>query len=114
MVDYVEDYQVALNEVRKRYVLPADSSVESFLTEHRALTRILLDARPRLEQYFGAETTFSLKAPIDWEGEQTLYAVVLWPGEAREVRNALAKFDDEWLARSTFSSIDLTFTYELV
>lgn len=114
MVDYAEDYQVALQEVRKHYRLPSDSSVEHFLTKHRPLTQVLLDAAPRLEQYFGVKTVFSLKAPIDSDGEQTLYAVVVWPDEARVARDALAKFDDEWLSKSSFSSVDLTFTYELV
>ena len=114
IVDYAEDYQVALNDVRKHYVFPPDSSVEDFLTEHRPLTQVLLDAVPSLEKYFGAKTVFRLRAPIDEDGDQTLYAVVVWPGEVRDVRDALAKFDAEWLAQSSFSSVDLTFTYELV
>ena len=114
MVHYAEDYQVALKAVREHYVLPSDCSVEDFLAEHQRLAQVLLDAVRPLKQYFGDSTVFSLKAPIDWEGEQTLYAVVIWPGPAGAVRDALAKFDDEWLSGSKFSSVDLTFTYELV
>ena len=104
-----------LNEVRRYFVLPSDSSVLSFLSEHRGITSILMDAVPRLKEYFGATTIFKLKAPIDESGVRTLYAVVIGPGDVKDVRNFLERFEDDWwLDRSRMASGHLTFTYELV
>lgn len=114
MADYAAQ-QAVLDDVRKHYVLPADSSVLNFLTNHRGMAQVLLDAAPRLKHYFGAATIFSLRAPVDESGMRTLYAVVIWAGKIRDVRNALARFDDEWwLPHSTQASGYLIFTYELV
>ena len=107
--------KTAIDEVRRHYVLPVDSSVLSFLTDHPAIVQILLAATPRLKQYFGTSTIFSLRTPVDESGVRTLYAVVIWAGEIRDVRNALARFDDEWwLAHSRQAPEYLVFTYELV
>jgi hypothetical protein len=107
--------EAALNEVRKSYVLPADASVANFLTEHRAIPEILLAASQPLRACFGAETVFNLRAPIDESGSRTLYVVAMWPGKLQDVRNALAKFDDDWwMPRARQVAGCLTFTYELV
>jgi hypothetical protein len=56
-----------------------------------------------------------LRAPIDESGSQTLYVVAMWPGNVRDVRQALARFDDAWwIAHSRQASGHLAFTYELV
>ena len=63
----------------------------------------------------GGNAVFNLRAPIDEAGSQTLYAVAMWPGKLQDVRDALAKFDDEWwMARARQAAGYLTFTYELV
>ncbi len=104
-----------LDEVRKYYVLPSDSSVISFLSEHRGIAPILLEAAPRLKEHFGATTIFRLKAPVDESGARTLYAVVIWPGDVRDVRNSLKNFDNNWwLDHLQLASGHLNFTYELV
>ena len=104
-----------LREVRKYFIHPVDSSVWSFLAEHRTVVQVLLDSVHHLKKHFGDATRFSLVAPIDESGRQTLYAVVLWPGKIHDVRVALAGFDDEWwIANSRQAAGDLTFTYELV
>ena len=102
-------------EVGKHFVLPDDSSVATFLAEHRSLPQILLAAVAPLRASFGAQTTFCLRAPIDESGWRTLYAVAMWPGKVRDARTALAKFDDGWwIAQSRQASGYLTFAYELV
>jgi hypothetical protein len=112
---FIAGHAAVLKEVRRHFVLPADSSVATFLTERPTLTQILLDAAPQLRAAFGAEAVVNLRAPIDDSGSQTLYAVVMWPGQVRDVRDALARFDDAWwIARSRQASGYLTFTYELV
>ena len=115
MAEFSARHDALLCEVRRRYVLPKDSSVKTFLIEHRTLLPILLEAVPQLKACFGAQAVFSLRAPIDDSGSQTLYSVVIWPGNVREVREALARFDDTWwIQHSREASGYLTFTYELV
>lgn len=108
-------HDVLLDEVRRRYVLPTDSSVITFLNEHRELPTILLEAAPHLAECFGPQAVFTLRAPTDDSGSQTLYSIAIWPGSLGEVRKALEKFDDTWWIRnSQEASGRLTFTYELV
>ena len=107
--------QSVLNEARRHFVLPADSSVVSLLADHPATGSVLLEAAPRLKQYFGATTILKLRAPIDESGMRTLYVVVIWPGKIQDVRNMLAEFDaDWWLTHSPQTSEHIVFTYELV
>ena len=115
MAEFAAAHEAVLNDVRKHYILPADASVRDFLTEHRAIPQILLEAVPQLKAYFGGNAIFNLRAPIDEAGSRTVYAVAMWPGELRDVRDALAKFDsDWWMARAGQAAGYLTFTYELV
>jgi hypothetical protein len=115
MAEFAAQYEAVLNDVRKHYVLPADTSVRDFMTEHRAIPQILLEAMPQLKAYFGGNAVFNLRAPIDEAGSRTLYAVAMWSGELRDVREALAKFDNDWwMARAGQAAGYLTFTYELV
>jgi len=93
----------------------ADASVQDFLTEHRAIPQLLLEAVPKLKFYFGGTAVLSLRATIDEAGSRTLYAVVMWPGKFQDVREALADFDNGWwMARAGEAAGYLTFTYELV
>jgi hypothetical protein len=101
-------------EIRKYFVMPADFSVETFLTEHRSLRQTLIEGEPHLKECFGSDRIFRLLVTADEAGSRTLYAVVIWPGEIRDAREALAKFDDWWLAAARPGMGYLTFTYELV
>jgi len=115
MAEFDAQHQAVLNDVRKLYVLPADESVRNFLTEHRAIPNILLEAAPQLKACFGGNAVFNLRAPIDEAGSRTLYAVAMWPGKLRDVRDALARFDNDWwMVRAGQTAGYLTFTYELV
>jgi hypothetical protein len=115
MAGFSAEHDALLAEVRRHYVLPADSSVTRFLSGHRTLAPILLEAVPELQARFGAQAVFALRAPVDDSGSQTLYAVVIWPGKLRDVREALEEFDATWwIPRSRKASGYLTFTYELV
>lgn len=115
MAEFAAEHVAGLNDLRKHFVLPADLSVLNFLSGHRIIPQMLLQAAPHLRNYFGARAVFNLRAPIDESGSQTLYAVVMWPGNVRDVRQALARFDDAWwIANSRRASGYLAFTYELV
>lgn len=115
MAEYSAHHDALLCKVRRHYVLPSDSTVMTFLTQHRMLPPILLEAAPQLEVCFGAQAVFTLRAPIDESGSQTLYSVAMWPGDVSEVREALRKFDDTWWIDHSREALGyLTFTYELV
>jgi hypothetical protein len=115
MAEFAAEHAAALNEVRRYFVLPADSSVSTFLSGHRTIPQMLLEAAAHLRACFGAGAVFNLRAPIDESGSQTLYVVAMWPGNVRDVRRALATFDDAWwIAHSRRASGYLAFTYELV
>src|SRR5258706_14651599 len=115
MAEFSAQHEALSSELRRQYVMPADSSVTAFLTEHLALAPILLEAVPQLKACFGAQAIFILRAPIDDSGLQTLYAVAIWPGNVGDVREALEKFDETWwIQHSREASGYLTFTYELV
>ena len=115
MARFEADHQEIVAQVRRSYVLPNDASVAEFFRSHRTIPQLLVLAAPHLLEYFGAGTVLTLRATIDEYGSQTLYAVVMWPGAVRDVRDALANFDDHWwIANSRQAGGDLTFTYELV
>ena len=115
MADVAAEQDVELNELRRYFVLPSDSSVSTFLSEHRTVPQVLLDAAPHLLECFRSKTVLNLRAPIDESGTKTLYAVAIWPGNVRDVRQALARFDDAWwIAHSRQASEHVAFTYELV
>ena len=106
---------VILDELHKHYVHSSDSSVSTFLSQHPGISAILLDAIPHLKKHFGASAIFSLSAPVDEAGMRSLCAVVIWPGNIRDVRNALDRFDkDWWLSQSRMAYGHLVFTYELI
>jgi hypothetical protein len=115
MADFATQHEAVMDHVRKYYVLPADGSVRAFLTEHRAISQLLLEAAPRLRSAFGGNAAFALRAPLDEAGSRTLYGAVMWPGTLRDAVTALARFDNDWwLARAGQAAGYLTFTYELV
>lgn len=106
---------VPMNELKRHFVLPDDSTVNAFLDQHSGMAQILLEAVTPLRLNFGPEAIFTLQAPIDESGDQTLYASVLWPGSLQAVRAALDQFDRTWwISRSRLAAGDLVFTYELV
>jgi hypothetical protein len=115
MARFEAQHQEALSELRKQYILPTDSSVVQFLGDHRTITEMLIMASRYLKEQFGDKVVFTLRAPLDESGARTLYAVAMWPGSARDARNALQQFDDAWwIANSRQGSGNLYFTYELV
>jgi len=114
MEDFEHDYREHVDQVRKLYVLPSDTSVLDFLNDHRALPQLLIAAIPRLRRLF-PDAVFALRATSDQNGWQNLYTDVLWPGDAIEALRLIDQFEDEWwIANSHFGRGSLTFTYRLV
>jgi hypothetical protein len=115
MEQFEAEHEGAIVELKKQFVFPADDSVVQFLRDHRIIPQLLILAAPQLRQHFGADSVFALRAPIDESGTRTLYGVVKWSGDARDVRTALEQFDEAWwMANSRQASGNLYFTYELV
>jgi hypothetical protein len=114
MQQFEQDYQAAIAELRRSYVLPADSSVLDFLSDHRALPQLLIEAAPHLKRYF-ANTVFNLRAESDEYGWQNLYADAMWAGDARDAVRHLEQFEDGWWLQNCRPARGvLTFTYRLV
>lgn len=114
MQQFEKDYQGAVAEVRKFYVLPADDSVLSFLNDHRALPQLLVDAAPQLQRYFG-NTVFALRTSTDEYGWQSLYADAMWHGDARDSLRLLDEFEDKWWIPNCWPARGaLAFTYRLI
>ena len=115
MAEFAAEREAAVMELKKCFVFSGGPSVSDFLLEHRTLSPLLLESTPELKRFFGQETIFQLRAPLDGFGSQTLYAVAIWPGAAADARTALGMFDEGWwLSRSYRAAGYLTFTYELV
>ncbi len=114
MSAFAAESEAVLREVRRHFVMPSDSSVATFLAEHRSVPQTLLEAADHLRECFGTDTVFRLGTTVDEAGLQTLHAAVIWPGRVAEARTALARFDDWWLAHVRPGTGHLTFTYELV
>ena len=114
MAAFAVEQEAFLQEIRKHFVLPADSSVTTFLTEHRSIPQALLEAAGHLNECFGVDAVFRLGTNVDEAGLRTLHVAVIWPGRVLDARTALAKFDDWWLAQVRPGAGYLTFTYELV
>jgi hypothetical protein len=115
MAQFDAEHLAMIAEVRKHYIISANSLVLEFLNSHRTLCNLLLQAVPILKQFFGQEAVFSLRAPVDESGTRTLYAVVMWSRSVKEVRTALDHFDDGWWIPNSLQSLgNLTFTYELI
>ncbi len=116
MAECGTEHEDALDRIRKFYIISDDPSlVWQFLYDHRAVAQILLDAASYLREFFSGRVIFNLRVLIDESGSQALYAVVMWPGSVRDVREAFRKFDETWwLSRSRQASGYLAFTYELV
>jgi hypothetical protein len=103
-------------ELRRLYVFDGAQKIESFLVDHRALSGLLLEAAPHLQEAFGADTPLRLSVWNDEEdGSQSLRAVAVWAGPVLEARYALRQFDETWWFQNCHrGSGNLILDYELV
>jgi phage-related protein len=114
MAQFEADHEAAVAELRRSYIFLDDRGIRSFFRSHRTTPQLLIEAVPYLRLSFGVSTLFNLRATADEYGAQELYAVVVWPGDVRDVRLALRQFDEQWWIANSRQAPDLTFTYELV
>jgi len=105
---------VALNELEQAYVFEERSSVATFIGRNR-LRELLLEAREPLNGAFGEGTVKKLTLTEDDEGFETLFCLILIPGDMRAARLALKSFDEHWwLTHSGKPSGKLNFDFELI
>ena len=96
------------------YVIEDRGRVASFIDANH-LRPILIEAREPLNEAFGEATIKTLTLTRDDEGFDTLYCLVIMPGEMQEARRALRSFDQRWwLVRSAHATGILNFDFILV
>ena len=97
--------------LRKSYGLPANDSVLTLLSNHQAISSVLISAVPHLKKYFGSDSIVNLEVSTDDDGSQTLYAVVVWHNTVPAAAQALENFSENWwLDHMTAGAADLAFT----
>lgn len=105
---------VALKELERLYVLEDCSAVASFIRQNRLL-ELLLEARDPLNAAFGEGAVKKLTLVEDDEAFETLFCLVLVPGELGQARLALESFDDGWwLAHCDRAAGKLNFDFDLI
>ena len=104
----------AMKGLEDVYVIEDRSAVAAFIEENR-LRGLLLQALDALNTTFSEAAIKTLMLAHDDEGFQTLFCLVMVPGDMQEARRALRSFDQQWwLARSRQAAGKLNFDFELV
>jgi hypothetical protein len=105
---------LVLKDLEKLYVFEDRAAVAAFIGRTRLL-QILLEARDPLNAAFGEAAVKKLTLMEDDEGFETLFCLILIPGDMRQAKLALKSFDERWwLARSSYVGGKLNFDFELV
>jgi hypothetical protein len=98
----------------REFVIENRAVVKNYIATNR-LTGLLLEALPRLEEYFGANPVKALSLITDDEGSSTLFCSVKWAGDLEAARAALREFDEAWwLANSGKVAGKLNFDFDLI
>ena len=104
-----------IDELRRSYTFGADNEIATFLADHRAIRIVLREAVIHLKATFGEGKIFDLQLSIDEDQSRILYAVAIWPADARTASEAFDRFvENWWLDRMTAATSDLAFAYKLV
>ena len=116
-VVFEQNREVVSNEIDdlKRMYLFADTAIEHFLQDHRAIRTVLRQAIDPLKHTFGPDKLFKLEVSTDDDGSSTLYAIAIWQADARGASGALHNFlESWWLHRMNAATSDLAFAYKLI
>jgi hypothetical protein len=114
MAVFACEHEQSLKDVKKNYVASDRDLVESFLTQHRTMPELLLEAAPKLKEWFGNDAVLSLRLVSEDATSATLFGSVVWRGSVADARRALAGFDEGWwLSKMAQAGGRLAFTYEL-
>jgi hypothetical protein len=110
-----ETSQPYLDDLKKLFVFRDEMAVTHFLSGHRTVPQLLMDAHTQLANFFGQDTVFALKVLTDEDGSRELYVVAEWSGQARQAMSALDSFVDRWwIGQSGPIAGRVSVTYELI
>jgi hypothetical protein len=113
---FLEGHRNSTSEIERlktMYRFKNAEDVQSFLSNHRSATSILIDALPQLQKWFGNDVAFVLETTREDNEQAILYAVTIWRGAAEGAVAALEHFDESWWLDQPTQGLALTFTYEL-
>jgi hypothetical protein len=109
------EFADAIAKLRSDFIFSNTGSVQAFLSTHRALASILLEAVDYLKDCFGPDTPLMLEIASDDGPARAIYALALWKKDRAESRAALKKFDEIWWMNNLRKAGGrIVFDYELL
>ncbi len=103
-----------LKSIETDYVIENRSEVARFIQKNR-LRGLLLEAVKLLDTFFDTDAIKALTLVTDDEGTESLFCLLITPGEMEEARSRLRSFDEDWwLSNSARSGGKLNFDFELI
>jgi hypothetical protein len=103
-----------LNSIETNYVIDSRNQVGGFIQGYR-LRGLLLEAIKPLNIYFGADSIKALTLVTDDDDSESLFCLIITPGDMEEARRRLRSFDEDWwLGNSARSGGKLNFDFELI
>ncbi len=105
---------LAPRELEQMYVFEDRSAITAFIKRNRLLG-LLAEAPGPLNAAFGKDAVKKLTLKEDDEGFETLFCLILVPGDMLQAKLALKSFDEQWwLARSGEDGGKLNFDFDLI
>jgi hypothetical protein len=115
MVQQESEFTDTLAKLRHEFIFSNVAPVQSFLTTHRALASILIEAVDYLKDCFGQDTPLALEIVSEEGPARAIYALALWKKDRAEARAALNRFDEIWWMRNLKKAGGrIVFDYELI
>jgi hypothetical protein len=101
-----------VSALKARYAFRNEAAIIHFCSTHAAATPLLADAAVELKRSFGQDAILTLECLAEDNEPASLYAIVVWRGDAERAEAAIEDFDDRWWLNQD-AQPGLTFTYEL-
>ena len=97
-----------IKALKTLYLFRDEPPVTSFLEKHSFLTPLLLQAREKIEEYFGPSSII-LDVSVDSDDPEyvMLWARIQTTLEAADAVRQLTKFDEEWWLDMPISALEL-------
>ena len=101
-----------VSALKARYAFRNEAAIIDFCSTHAAATPFLADAAVELKRSFGQDAILALECLGEDNEPASLYAIVIWRGDAERAEACIEDFDDRWWLNQD-AQPGLTFTYEL-